>query len=105
MQKQINLNQLNLFDNTYHGERPVKFYGKYIKNETDQNLYRNQAEIILRDFCNGDFWTKKEWILNTGFTDADRILRHIANGKYAGYKREVLKKEGEHFARYRIVKL
>jgi hypothetical protein len=108
MQKtQINPNQLNLLTPTTHGYEPyksVKFHGKYIKTEKHQKHFRGQAAIMLRDYCNGEFWTTKEWIKNTDFVGADRILRHISNGKFKGYGREEIKVSELH-SKYRIVRL
>ena len=105
MQKEhINENQLDMFNPTINGTESHIFHGKYIKTEKHQKHFRGQAKFMIDNFCNGEFWTRKEWILNTGICDADRILRHIANGKFIGYGREEIK-AGEHHGKYRIIKL
>lgn len=101
-------NQQALFNETVLGNfdyhKPVNFKGKYIKTEKHQKHFRSQAKFMLDNFCNGEFWTVKEWREKTGFSEADRILRHINIGKFKGYAREEIK-AGEHHGKYRIVKL
>lgn len=98
-------NQTNLFENTTHGFMPakeVRYFGSEI-SEKDQKHFKGQMDILLRDFVNRDFWNKQEWINNTGFFDADRLLRFIAEGKVPGFAREK-KKFGNLHWKYRVIK-
>jgi len=101
----ISDNQLAMFVPTNQGfEQSNIFNGKYIKNKSHQTHFNGQAKFMIDNFCNGEFMTVQEWRNKTGFSEADRILRHIAKGEFPGYGREEIK-AGEHHGKYRIIKL
>jgi len=103
MQKQINPNQLNLIDNTYHGEIPVKFFGSDLTKIDEHRLTGNLKKVF--DVLLKIGWhTNEQLYSETGIFQCDRYRRYILEGRISGYTIEKKNFRNGVFE-YRIVKL